>query len=97
MLSDRPNLHHLTAGFIAVLVGYTSSAAIIFQAAEVANRRLPLGAIVTCGIATVTYLFEGEILHRDSHGSSHGTGSHWADIRDTCLMADCMPRSGELS
>ncbi len=34
MLKDRPNLHHLTAGFIAVLVGYTSSAAIIFQAAR---------------------------------------------------------------
>jgi len=31
------NLSHLSAGFIAVLVGYTSSAAIVFQAATVAG------------------------------------------------------------
>ncbi|MBI3759631.1 MAG: benzoate/H(+) symporter BenE family transporter, partial [Deltaproteobacteria bacterium] len=30
-------LSHLSAGFIAVLVGYTSSAAIVFQAASAAG------------------------------------------------------------
>ncbi len=33
-------LSHLTAGFVAVLVGYTSSVAIIFQAAEAAGASL---------------------------------------------------------
>ena len=31
------SISHLTAGFIAVLVGYTSSAAIVFQAASAAG------------------------------------------------------------
>jgi len=31
------NLSHLSAGFVAVLVGYTSSAVIIFQAAAAAG------------------------------------------------------------
>ncbi|MCF8199711.1 MAG: benzoate/H(+) symporter BenE family transporter, partial [Sulfuritalea sp.] len=31
------SISHLSAGFIAVLVGYTSSAAIVFQAAEAAG------------------------------------------------------------
>jgi benzoate membrane transport protein len=33
----RVRLSHLSAGFIAVLVGYTSSAAIVFQAAHAAG------------------------------------------------------------
>jgi benzoate membrane transport protein len=49
---------HLSAGFIAVLVGYTSSAAIVFQAAHAAGANpeqigswllaLGLGMGVTC-------------------------------------------------
>ena len=52
------NLSHLSAGFIAVLVGYTSSAAIVFQAASAAGAgpaqisawllALGLGMGVTC-------------------------------------------------
>lgn len=34
---SRPTLPALVAGFVAVLVSYTSSAAIIFQAAEAAG------------------------------------------------------------
>lgn len=34
---SRVRLSHLSAGFIAVLVGYTSSAAIVFQAAHAAG------------------------------------------------------------
>jgi len=52
------NLSHISAGFIAVLVGYTSSAAIVFQAAKAAGAgpaqisswllALGLGMGVTC-------------------------------------------------
>ena len=37
MLKAWFNPSHIAAGFIAVLVGYTSSAVIIFQAAEAAG------------------------------------------------------------
>ena len=56
------HLAHLSAGFIAVLVGYTSSAAIVFQAATAAGAEaahlaswllaLGLGMGATCSLPT---------------------------------------------
>ena len=43
MLKAWFNPSHIAAGFIAVLVGYTSSAVIIFQAAEAAGARVLTG------------------------------------------------------
>ena len=64
MLRDL-SLHHLTAGFVAVLVGFTSSVAIVFQAAQAAGATpaqitswllaLGLGMAFTSGIFSWIY------------------------------------------
>ena len=58
-------LHHLAAGFVAVLVGFTSSVAIVFQAAQAAGATsaqitswllaLGVGMALTSGIFSWLY------------------------------------------
>ncbi|HPQ97558.1 MAG TPA: benzoate/H(+) symporter BenE family transporter, partial [Thiolinea sp.] len=58
-------LSHISAGFIAVLVGFTSSAAIVFQAAQAAGATpaqisswllaLGIGMFLTSGLLSLRY------------------------------------------